>query len=464
MVLTGQKAAIYARISRDRYDTALGVDRQKRLCRKLVTERGWTVVDTYVDNDVSATGRRPRPEYERLKADLAACTFDVIIALDSDRLLRRPLELEHLLELCEDHGVRVVYSSGGFDTATGEGVMEARIRAAVDAEEVAKLKKRVKRKAEELAANGQPNGGERPFGYDKGGLVIRESEAEHIRDAAARIIAGESARSIVRDWNANGITTSRGGTWAQSCLRRVLISGRIAGRRFHCGEDVADAVWPAVVDLATWNRVRAVFLDPARLKNNGAMARRYLLTGGVARCGLCGAKLVARPRGDKRRCYVCATGPGFGGCGKIRQLAEPLEALVVEAVIHRLDSPVVHEAIDPSDPDEDRAAVAEIEAVDARLEELANSYAADEITMREWQVARSGLEARRAAAAKQLAVRKGGDVLASITDNLAGEWDELPIEKQRAIVGALVGAVTVGPAVKGRNFFDADRVDVSWRA
>jgi hypothetical protein len=46
-------------------------------------------------------------------------------------------------------------------------------------------------------------------------------------------------------------------------------------------------------------------------------------------------KLVARPRSDKRRCYVCARGPGFFGCGEIRALAEPLEQLVIDAVLYR---------------------------------------------------------------------------------------------------------------------------------
>ena len=68
------------------------------------------------------------------------------------------------------------------------------------------------------------------------------------------------------------------------------------------------AVWPAIVDRETVEQLRALLRDPKRRVNGNP--RRYLLTG-LARCGSCGARLVARPRDDKRRCYVCASGPGF---------------------------------------------------------------------------------------------------------------------------------------------------------
>ena len=54
--------------------------------------------------------------------------------------------------------MKVRYQGGGFDPTTGDGMMEARIRAAVDAEEVAKLTKRVNRKVEELAMAGMVGG------------------------------------------------------------------------------------------------------------------------------------------------------------------------------------------------------------------------------------------------------------------------------------------------------------------
>lgn len=55
--------AIYARISRDREGSNLAVERQEEDCRKLAESLGLKgEPDVYIDNDVSATSRKPRPE------------------------------------------------------------------------------------------------------------------------------------------------------------------------------------------------------------------------------------------------------------------------------------------------------------------------------------------------------------------------------------------------------------------
>ena len=97
----------------------------------------------------------------------------------------------------------------------------------------------------------------RPFGYkiirhDLGeggrrryriiGEEIEPAEAEAIKEAASRVLRGESIRSIAFDFNDRGIKPVAGGRWAGSTLRRMLISPRIAGLREHNGEVVGEAV------------------------------------------------------------------------------------------------------------------------------------------------------------------------------------------------------------------------------
>src|SRR5450631_4777956 len=101
-------AAVYARISADVDGTALGVTRQLQDCRKLAADRGWPVGAEYVDNDVSAYSGRPRPQYERMLADLVAGQRDAVIVYNLDRLHRRPVELEDFVALCERAGVHQV--------------------------------------------------------------------------------------------------------------------------------------------------------------------------------------------------------------------------------------------------------------------------------------------------------------------------------------------------------------------
>ena len=48
------RAAIYARISEDPRGLEHGVSRQLTDCNKLAAARGWNVIATYTDNDISA--------------------------------------------------------------------------------------------------------------------------------------------------------------------------------------------------------------------------------------------------------------------------------------------------------------------------------------------------------------------------------------------------------------------------
>jgi DNA invertase Pin-like site-specific DNA recombinase len=57
-------ACIYARISSDD-GTALGVARQVADCTAEADRRGWEIVETFIDNDVSASRSAARPQYTR---------------------------------------------------------------------------------------------------------------------------------------------------------------------------------------------------------------------------------------------------------------------------------------------------------------------------------------------------------------------------------------------------------------
>src|SRR4051794_28333338 len=106
------QAGIYVRISLDQAGDGLGVQRQERLCRDKAKALGWTVAEVYKDNDVSATSGVTRPAYERLLADLDAGKVNAVIVYAIDRLTRRPIELEHFIDLVERKGVSLANVAG----------------------------------------------------------------------------------------------------------------------------------------------------------------------------------------------------------------------------------------------------------------------------------------------------------------------------------------------------------------
>ncbi|MCU1419566.1 recombinase family protein [Mycetocola sp.] len=178
-----RSAAIYARISSDQSGQALGVQRQLEDCRKLAEERGWVVAEEYVDNDFSACKGKETPAYARMLAHIEAGKRDAVIAYHQDRLTRRPMEWEQFVELCDRAGVEQLATvTSDINFGNDNGMLVARITAAVAVNESARKSARIKRKIQQNVELGKPNGGsQRPFGYEFDKVTVRESEAVIIR-------------------------------------------------------------------------------------------------------------------------------------------------------------------------------------------------------------------------------------------------------------------------------------------
>lgn len=467
--VTRVRAAIYVRISEDREGAGLGVQRQEADCRQVVTDpNDWTVVEVYIDNDRSAYSGKPRPAYRRLLADAKAGRLDAIVAWHPDRLHRSPVELEEFIDVVERAGLTVqTVRAGVIDLSTPAGRMVARQLGAVARYESEHKSDRQRAKHREIAlAGGNAGGGTRPFGFDEDRVTVRHDEAAAIREAADRVLAGESLVSVCANLNAQGMLTPTGRRWQQQPLRRMLMSARISGQREYQGEIVAVAVWPAIISPEQTTALRRLLTDPER--NVRRVTRSYVLKG-LLRCTDCGAVLVARPRADGARCYVCASGKRDArnvGCGKRRVLAEPVELFVTEAVLARLDSPALRDVLDGAASAVDEGAQRRADNATLRLDELASAYAEGKITMREWLTAREPLE-RALERARDEAARHAGIGGASRYVGRGGAlraaWPNMDVPARHAVMCALVDRVNVGAGVRGRNRFDAGRFEIVWR-
>lgn len=129
----------------------------------------------------------------------------------------------------------------------------------------------------------------------------------------------------------------------------------------------------------------------------------------MLRCGPCGNRLFSRARHNnpqnRVRRYVCLKGPDHGGCGRLTVVALPVEELLTDAVLTRLDSPQLAEALDgKARVDADVAALAtQLEADQARLDELAGLYAEGAVSAREWIAARDPINDRITQARRDIA-------------------------------------------------------------
>ena len=163
---------------------------------------------------------------------------------------------------------------------------------------------------------------------------------------------------------------------------------------------------------------------------------------------------------------MCATGPGFAGCGKTYVLAEPVEGFVTEAVLIALDSPELANAIRGAQDDaasewQDRA-----DATTAKLDELAELYAADAVSAREWMTAREPLQRQLEDARRRISRTNGMGAAGEFVGHggeLRKRWPGLDVERRHAIISAVLAHVTVGPGRRGLNRFDPGRFELVWR-
>lgn len=462
-----QAAAVYARISLDQEGNALGVKRQLADCHRLADELGWVVAEEYVDNDVSAFSGARRPNYERMLADISEGTRDAVLVYHLDRLTRRPIELERFVEVVTAAGMTHVrfVSGGDLDLGTGDGLLVARMLAAVAANESASKSRRVRRKMEEAASQGRPHGGSnRPFGYCDDKITIRPDEAEVIRALVARYLAGESARSLALWLQEEGVATVRGNPWRVPTVSAIIRSPRIAGLREHRGQVIGPAIWEPIITEA--DRAKVLARAAERAVSGRRAPRRYLLSG-MLRCGRCGHTLVSAARETARR-YVCPGGPDQPGCGRLTIVAPPVEELIAAAVLYRLDTPELADTLaGRAAADADTAALAEAVGQDrAQLDELAELYAARAIPAREWLAARNPIESRIRDAEKRLARLTNSEALAALVGNgehLRAQWAGLNLDRQHSIVRAVLDHAVIAPGAVRGSKFDRTRVDPVWR-
>jgi DNA invertase Pin-like site-specific DNA recombinase len=461
--------ALYVRISRDQEGRAEGVADQETRARVYATER-WpeTPVVVYSDNDLSATNGDPRPGYESLVAAIRRGEVAQLVCAEQSRLTRVPAEWEDLVVTLAKAGISEVHTyRKGVVNVSGSKLV-GRILAAVDAEEVERMRARVLDKHAALAAQGRPSGGGRQFGYqpdhnDRGEatLEVVPPEAEAARWAADALLSGWSLSAIAKRFRDDGVPTPRGGRWSERTVGQMLTKPTIAGLR---GE--VRATWEPILDESTWRQVCAV-LD-RRKQVKGRPRRRFLLTGGIARCGRpsCGAPLVAQRRRMSATSivpyYQCAP-PARGGCSRLGVVADPLEDHVRDELLAELDKPAFRAAFATDDHEERRAGlVQELGMIEERRAELGRLWAAREIDSTGWTAARQVLDVEHADLSAKLAAVPRPQVDVDPVAIRAG-WGLMTLDEKRSLIELFIDGVIVAPAKPGARRFDPNRVTIAWR-
>lgn len=458
---------MYARLS-ETYDAAESVPTQLANGDRHAARRGWRVVARLKDDGYSAFKEIRRDDFVKLIEMIERDAVDVVVIRDVDRLTRNLPDWTRFEKAAIAHRVTLsMYSGGDLDLSTPEGAyyggmetLRAKRESAVKSVRIREGKDREARKGN------RAGGGPRWFGYTRvyanpeepnrrRRVVLREeldpAEAEALRDAAARVLDGETVLSILREWTAKGIKPSGGKGWTVTSLVGTLTSPRLAGLREWQGKTYRGE-WPAILDEDTHARLVRLFSDPARRLH--VVGRQRHLLSGVLRCGKCEHPLYARVgSGNQRKApaYGCVRNKPGGACGGLMVNAEILEEYITGAVLDALESPKVQEAARAAD---DAGAprraelLEEIRKAQGKWEEARRDYAEDVIDKEDWLDIKRRTEARVTKARREYDRLSGeatvfGDIPPA--DMVREAWEGWNTDRRRAAVKSVLHKVVINP-------------------
>lgn len=443
---------IYTRLSRDREDQT-STARQRRDCTRLIEAKGWTVAKVHEDVDFSAYRKGvKRPGYEELISRVKAGDTDAVVMWKIDRLARNIREFLRFADLCEEHGVALVSVNEPFDTSSPIGRAIMQVLAVFAELEGATIGMRVKSARRYAAEHGLPPvGGKRAYGYTHQ-MEIVPDEADAIQRAAKRILEGESAYTIAKEWNAAGRHTVGGGPWSAPMLLRMLRNPRLSGQRVYRGEVIGDGQWVPILDRST----QAALLSKRRSWNTAR--RSYLLTG-VLFCEGCGAKMVGHPSGSTRT-YRCPSWAPYSGCGR-RIDAVQAEAWIEDLTFAALERPEVVRALQIGRrPSEEDTTLRELATIEQRMTELGEDYAAGLIARPAFQSASAALTADAEALQRRLmSVGERGPLHGVKQRDVEAEWKRRDVAWKHRVIAAVFERIEVKVGRPGSRF-DRERLVV----
>ncbi|MCO8127244.1 recombinase family protein [Acidimicrobiia bacterium EGI L10123] len=462
------RAAIYARQSRTG-EGSESLELQVERCRESAERHGLEVVVELVEPPSTSGYKnrgRDRARFKQLIDLTRVGDVDCVVVYKTDRLSRgggpgyAPL-------------VDAIEAAGGdpnrFILADNSWVaeFELSIRAAMDREASALTAARMADVRGREAAAGKPRPGiARGYGYERDCVSLIDDEAARIKEAASRVLDGESVYSVAQDWNRQGVPSTGGGQWSTHVLRKLLRQPRIAGLREHHGVVVAVGQWPAIISVDEHERLLAV--TAARRHGRKKAPRTYPLVG-FLRCGRCGTNLRSLGREGGKRSYACRSGEE-DGCGGLRIKAEWVEDAVRDYVVGVLTDPLLVDrlvaALPLPDDSTQRDALEQLRQLELRRDRITDLLVDGSISKADAKRKRLEVDDAEAVLQRTLADKPASRTLTNLPSTAHGmlaAWNERGIDYQRSLINLMIDQITIHPAGAVRRSFDPDRLSWSLR-
>jgi DNA invertase Pin-like site-specific DNA recombinase len=349
------RTILYARYSSELQNALSTIDQLASL-RERADREGWTIIDTFADEEISGRagiGEMQRPGLNAMLNRVERGDVDQVLAEATDRIARHSGDAHAVREHLEHFGARLfTLADGHVDEITGtiKGLMDSRF--------LKDLADRIRRGQRGQHGRGF-NAGGLAYGYNvvkkigddgeivRGILEVNQDEAAIVRRIFEETLAGVSSRAIVKALNEEGIPSPSGKLWATNVIhgdrirangilrnnlyRGVMVYGRTR-RAYHpkTRRYVArvnpvsewrfvDVPHLRIVSDAQWAAIEAHYAAfDGDIRSKKRHPKRLL--SGLGKCGVCGGTWTVISPAK----WGCSTAKNKQACANTRTISTAL--------------------------------------------------------------------------------------------------------------------------------------------
>ena len=206
---TNRKVAIYARVSTEHEAQISALENQKDWYKPFLAQHPeWEIVKMYVDEGITGTSAKKRPQFMQMINDAGNGDFDLILTREVSRFARNTVDTLQYTRSLKAKGVEVYFINDNIKTFDGDGELRLTIMATLAQDESRKTSIRVKSGQQTSMDKGVFFQNGTILGYNRieESIVIDEYTQKRIKNVKMEINR-EQAKTVrmIYDWYLDGV-------------------------------------------------------------------------------------------------------------------------------------------------------------------------------------------------------------------------------------------------------------------
>ena len=217
------KAVFYARVSTEEEEQLNAIEKQIEENIDVIRDKGWILIDGYIDKGITGTQTKKRNEYIRMLDDIKKDKFDIIVVKDQSRLHRNTMDWYIFLnEMVQNQKKLYLYLENTFFDPKDKFIFGIKAMMAEEySRDLSKKGNAAKRRRQE---KGKPIITNRTWGYKNvdGEILIDEEEEKLVTRIYKLFADGLGGRVVARILRDDGIRNRNGKTLSENTIREIV--------------------------------------------------------------------------------------------------------------------------------------------------------------------------------------------------------------------------------------------------